>query len=126
MRSDAYGLTVTTESPDALAAYDGAVKALLSWEADALSRFRVAAERDPGLALAHVGAAVCLFLEERFAETATAVTAARAAATAASARERSHVEALGLWLAGRLPEAEAAMRAHLASWPRDMMVAQRL
>ena len=44
------------------------------------SLFRAATARDPALALAHAGAAVCLFLEERFAETKAATEAARAAA----------------------------------------------
>src|SRR5262249_30726768 len=75
---DAYGLPVSTSS-DALATYDRAVRALLGWRADALDLFRAAAAQDPGLALAHAGAAVCLFLEERFAETKAASDAARAA-----------------------------------------------
>jgi tetratricopeptide (TPR) repeat protein len=125
MINDAYGLPVTT-SPDALATYDRAVRALLGWRADALDLFRAAAAQDPGLALAHVGTAVCLFLEERFAETKTANEAARAALTGRSERERSHVEAITLWTSGRVDEAVAAMRAHLATYPRDVMVVQRL
>jgi tetratricopeptide (TPR) repeat protein len=125
MRSDAYGLPVSTTEPEALALYDRAVHALLSWHAEALPLFRAAAERDPGLALAHAGAAVCLFLEERFPETKAATEAARAAAAAQSDRERSHVAALTAWTSGQVPEAERLMRAHLATWPRDAMVLQR-
>ena len=99
MPQDAYGLAVSTTSPDALATYDHAVLSLLGWQADALPLFRAAAAQDPGLALAHAGAAVCLFLEERFAETREAVEAARAAVTGQSERERSHVEAIALWTA---------------------------
>ena len=126
MREDAYGLTVTTASADALATYDRAVRALLGWQADALGLFQAATGHDPGLALAHAGAAVCLFLEERFAETKAATDAARAAATALSERERSHVEALTLWTSGRVDDAAGAMRAHLDRFPRDVMVFQRL
>ena len=57
----------------ALATYDHAVLSLLGWQADALALFQAAAAQDAGLALAHAGAAVCLFLEERFAETKEAV-----------------------------------------------------
>ena len=71
MPNDAYGLPVTA-SPEALATYDRAVRALLGWQADALDLFRAATALDPGLALAHAGAAVCLFLEERFGETKAA------------------------------------------------------
>jgi tetratricopeptide (TPR) repeat protein len=126
MFTDAYGLPVTQSSPDAVVAYDRAVRALLGWQADALALFREAAARDPGLALAHAGAAVCLFLEERFAETKDATEAARAAAAGQSERERSHVEALTLWTSGKVDDAAAAMRAHLGRFPRDVMVFQRL
>jgi tetratricopeptide (TPR) repeat protein len=126
MRTDAYGLPVSTADPEALALYDRAVHALLSWRADALSLFRAAAERDPNLALAHMGAAVCLFLEERFPETKAASDAARAAVAGQTERERSQVAAITTWTSGRVPEAERMLREHLATWPRDAMVLQRL
>ena len=126
MRDDAYGLTVTTASADALTTYDRAVQALLGWQADALALFQAAAAHDPGLAVAHAGAAVCLFLEERFAETKAATDAARAAAATLSERERSHVEALTMWTSGKVDDAAPAMRAHLGRFPRDVMVFQRL
>src|SRR5690242_9786050 len=126
MPVDAYDLPVSSRDAEALALYDRAVRALLSWQADALSLFRAAADRDPGLALAHAGAAVCLFLEERFAETKAATEAARGAATGQTERERSHVAALTAWTSGQVPEAERLMREHLATWPRDAMVFQRL
>ena len=126
MPTDAYGLPVSTTDPDALALYDRAVRALHGWQADALPLFRAAAERDPQLALAHAGAAVCLFLEERFAETKAATETARAAVAGQSERERSHVAALTAWTSGQVPEAERLMREHLAAFPRDAMVFQRL
>src|SRR5215470_15395000 len=104
MPNDAYDLPVSTTDPDALALYDRAVRALLGWQADAL----------------------CLFLEERFAETKTATEAARGAATGQTERERSHVAALTAWTSGQVAEAERLMREHLATWPRDAMVFQRL
>jgi len=126
MASDAYGLPVSTTDPEALALYDRAVRALQAWQADALPLFRVAAERDPRLALAHAGAAVCLFLEERFAETKAATEAARTAVAGQTERERSHVAALTAWTSGQVPQAERLMREHLVTFPRDAMVFQRL
>ena len=126
MRTDAYGLPVSTADPEALALYDRAVHALLSWHADARPLFRAAGERDPGLALAHAGAAVCLFLEERFPEAKAASEAARAAVIGQTERERSHVAAITTWTSGQVPEAERLLREHLAGWPRDAMVLQRL
>ena len=93
MPDDAYGLPVSTADREAQALYDRAVRSLQAWQADALPLFRAATERDPGLALAHAGAAVCLFLEERFPETKAATEAARAAVVGASERETSHVAA---------------------------------
>jgi tetratricopeptide (TPR) repeat protein len=123
---DRYDLPVSTASAAALQAYDAGVRGLLGWEAAALDHFRAALAHDPGFALAHAGAAVCLFLDERFAEARQAAAAARAAAAGASAREQGHVEALARLVSGQVREAEAAMREHLEAWPRDLVVAQRL
>ena len=126
MRRDAYGLPVSTDAVAAVEAYDHAVDGLLSWDAQALERFRAAIALDPGLALAHAGAAVCLFLEERFAEAIEAAKTARAAAASQTDRERRHVEGLALLVEGKGNDAAVAMRAHLADYPRDLLVFQRL
>ena len=126
MPTDALGLPVTSADAGARALYDRGVRAHQAWQADALDLFRAAAARDPQLALAHAGAAVCLFLEERFAETKAATEAARAAVAGQSERERSHVAALTAWTSGQMDEAARLMRAHLAAWPRDVLVLQRL
>ena len=127
MPSDRYGLPVTTASPQALEAYDRGVEAALGWKANALDLFREATRLDPALAVAHAGAAACLFLEERFGETRAASEAAQAAATpGVSPRERGYVNAVTLWTAGKVPEAEGAMREHLAQYPRDLAIIQRL
>jgi tetratricopeptide (TPR) repeat protein len=118
---------VTTTTPQALDAYDSGVEAALGWKANALDLFREATRLDPSLAVAHAGAAACLFLEERFGEARTAGEAAQAAATPdVSARERGYVNAVTLWTAGKVPEAEAAMREHLVQYPRDLAIIQRL
>jgi pentatricopeptide repeat protein len=125
--TDAFGLPVTTSSDAALDAYVRGVEASLGWKASALDLFREATSHDPGLAVAHAGAAACLFLEERFAESTSASEAARAALTpAATARERSCVEGITLWTAGQVPEAESAMRAHVRAYPCDLAIVQRL
>jgi len=126
MRRDAYGLPVSTGTAAALEAYDRAVEGLLSWDGRALDLFRTANAHDPGLALGHAGAAVCLFLEERFAEAQEAAKVARAAVRPQTERERRHVEALALLVEGKVPEAERAMREHLAEYPRDLVIFQRL
>jgi tetratricopeptide (TPR) repeat protein len=126
MPTDAWGLPVTTSSTRALEHYDAGIRGLLGWEASALDEFRKAIADDAGLALAHAGAAVCLFLEEKFAEARAAAETARSAAGGLTPRERSHVEAMALLITGRPPDAERAMKEHLAAFPRDLAVLQRL
>ncbi|HEY3068321.1 MAG TPA: hypothetical protein VGL09_21230 [Methylomirabilota bacterium] len=122
---DALGLSVTTSSPEALAAYDTAVRGLLSWDGATTAMFEKAVAADPGLALAHAGAAVCYFLEERFADAGAAADRARAV-TALTERERGHVDALVLFVRGAAVDAERRMRAHIAAYPGDLIIVQRL
>jgi hypothetical protein len=126
MRHDAYGLPVSTRAAATVEAYDQAVDGLLSWDAQALERFHGVLALDPGLAIAHAGAAVCLFLEERFAEAVEAAKTARARAASQTDRERRHVEGLALLVEGKGHDAVSAMREHLADYPRDLLVFQRL
>jgi tetratricopeptide (TPR) repeat protein len=126
MAADAYGLPATTSTAAALDRYDEGVRDLLGWGRGALDAFREAAALDPGLALAHAGVAVCLFLEEQFSPARAAAETARAAAASQTARERGHVEAVAHLVGGRPVQAEHAMREHLAAWPRDVVVLQRL
>jgi tetratricopeptide (TPR) repeat protein len=126
MGSDVYRLPVSTESREALEAYDRGVAGVLGWHRDTIDFFREATAADPGFALAHAGLAVSLFVEERFAEARAAARTAQALAPSASARERSHVEAVGLYVQVRMQEAEQAMREHLAAYPGDLLIAQRL
>jgi tetratricopeptide (TPR) repeat protein len=122
---DALGLPVTVASPEALAAYDTAVRGLLSWDGATTVMFEAAVAADPGLALAHVGAAVCYFLEERFAEAAAAGARAHAV-PGLTERERGHVDALALFVRGAAADAERRMRAHIAAYPGDLLIVQRL
>lgn len=123
---DARGLPITTSSTKAADAYDRAVHGFLGWDRQALELFRGAADHDPGLALAHAGAGLCLFLDERFEEAQAAIETARRVVAGASARELSHVGALALLVGGKPPDAERAMREHLERWPRDVVIVQRL
>ena len=123
---DGAGLTVTTATPAALEAYERGREGLLGWDRSALDQFRAATAHDPDLALAHAGAGVCLFLDERFEEARAAIEAARRTVAGQSERERSHVESLALLVTGKPPDAERAMKEHLAGHPRDLVVLQRL
>lgn len=127
---DAYGLPVTTASRVAVDHYDRGVRALLGFGAEAIADFRQAVTADPEFVLAAAALAVSLYLDEQIPaaraamEQATALGAAQAARL--TARERRHLEALGLFVGGRSNEAIALMKAILAEHPRDMVLMQRL
>lgn len=124
--NDTNGLPVSTPSVAALEAYDRGTEQLFGWGRRALDFFTEATTHDPALGLAHAGSAICHFLDERFPEARAAAEQSRAHAARATAREQSHVNAVGLLVTGRTGEAEQAMRAHLATYPRDFVVVQRL
>ena len=127
---DAYGLPVTTDSRVAVDHHDRGVRALLGFGADAIADFRRAVDADPDFALARAALAASLYLDEQIPaaraemERASALGAAQAGAL--TARERRHLEALGLFVGGRSNDAIAAMKEILAEHPRDMVLMQRL
>ncbi|HTV89788.1 MAG TPA: tetratricopeptide repeat protein, partial [Stellaceae bacterium] len=90
--------------PGALAAYDGAIAA------------------DPHFALAHAGRAQVLMREGNFADAQAALAAAKELAVGVSEREASHIAIFDLGSSGQTDAAIAAVRAHLAAWPRDALV----
>ncbi|HEU4440196.1 MAG TPA: hypothetical protein VFT36_13155 [Methylomirabilota bacterium] len=127
---DAYGLPVTSASRAAVDHYDRGVRALLGFGAEAIDDFRRAVEADPDFALAAAALAVSLYLDEQIPaaraamERASALGAAQAATL--TARERRHLEGLGLFVGGRSNDAIALMKEILAEHPRDMVLMQRL
>ena len=128
MRLDDYDLPVTTSSAPALESYNLAVDAHVSWKESATGLFKRAIELDPQLAVAHAGLAVSLAHDDLAAEAVAASQAASAAATAAKVtpRERAYVDAIGLFVTGQWLACEQLIRAHLKTYPRDMLIAWRL
>jgi tetratricopeptide (TPR) repeat protein len=123
---DAYGLPVSTSVRHALDAYDGGVRGLLGFAGDVIDSFRAAVAADPDFALARAALAVSLYLAEQMAEARVEMDRAVAAAAALPPRERRHVEALALWVAGRGHDAIPLIKEHLAAHPRDVVLMQRL
>jgi len=122
MLHDRYGLPVSTSSARALGAYVEGVDRLLSANAGAEESFDRAIAADPAFALAHAGRARGLQLSARIADARTAAAHARSLVEGATRRERGHVEALVIAVEGDAVAALAAIRAHLAEFPRDAMV----
>jgi hypothetical protein len=122
MRADRYGLPVSTTSAPALDAYVEGVDRLLSANAGAEASFDRAIAADPTLALAHAGRARSLQLQGRMGDAREVAGRARALVAGVTARERAHVEALAIAVEGDAPRALAAIREHVAEFPRDAMV----
>lgn len=122
MVADRYGLALSTGSQAAGDAYVAGCDRMLEGTAGVRRHLDGAIAADPHFALAHVALARGLFLEAELKVAREAAARARELAAAASVRERSHVNAIALAIEGRVPDALAATRAHLADYPRDAMV----
>jgi hypothetical protein len=84
--------------------------------------FQAALDADPGFALAAIGLARTRQIFGRLDEARAAGAAARRLAGGVSRRERQHVEAIGTLVDGNASGALAAVRAHMAEFPRDALV----
>jgi tetratricopeptide (TPR) repeat protein len=124
--TDLYGNPVSSASRAAVDAYDRGVRGLLGFSADIIDSFRAALEADRDFVLARAALAVSLFLAEKMPEARAEMQPAAAAATSLPPRERRHVEALALWVAGRANDAIPMIRESLLEHPRDMLLMQRL
>lgn len=124
--TDLYGNGVSSASRAAVDAYDRGVRGLLGFSADIIENFRAAVEADRDFVLARAALAVSLYLAEKIPEGRAEMDQAAAAAAALPVRERRHVEALALWVAGRGNDAVPLLKESLAEHPRDMLLMQRL
>lgn len=122
MLTDRHAQALGTESPAAHQAYRQGVDELLSAMPDALPLLQQATEADPRFAPAWIALARARLLQADAAGARQAAARARELAPGATARERSHVEALALTVDGRPAEALAAIRAHLDRHGADAMV----
>lgn len=122
MLTDRYAQPISTVSTVARDAYVHGVDCVLAATAGVGEHLQRALAADPGLAVAQVALARGQFLEADVPRARESAAQARELASTATARERSHVDAIALAIEGRPVEALAATRAHLAEWPRDALV----
>jgi hypothetical protein len=120
--TDRYGLPVSGTSEAALKLYVEAVDHMFAAGENLVAGFDAALAIDPGFPLAAIGRARALATYGRAAEAKAAAARARTLAAGTTAREQSHVEALALAVEGRGDVALAAIKTHLADYPRDAMV----
>jgi tetratricopeptide (TPR) repeat protein len=123
---DLYGNPLSSDSRAAVDAYDRGVRGLLGFSADIVDSFRAALEADPDFVLARAALAVSLYLAEKIPEGRAEMETAAATVAALPLRERRHVEALALWVAGRANDAIPLIKESLVEHPRDMLLMQRL
>lgn len=121
MLADRYGLGLSTASVAARDAHEDAREKLLTHYPGAMESFDRALAADPGFAMAHAGRAQVLMREGKGAAAQAALAEAEALSEGLSAREASLLGVFRLVLAGRTEPAIAALRRHLADWPRDVM-----
>ena len=93
-----------THYPGAAAAFDRAIAA------------------DPGFALAHAGRARALQMRSDIPGAKAAIAAAQTLVGDQSERDASHVDVFNLLVGGKPEAALAAVRKHVATWPRDALV----
>ncbi len=122
MPEDRYGLALTSVSARAVDAYRTGVDHILLATPGAEPAFEAALQADPGFALAAAGLARAMQIRGRIPEARAAGARAHGLAGGVSRRERQHVEAIGALLDGDAPGALAAVRAHVAEFPRDALV----
>ena len=122
IRDDRYGLPFTAASAAACDAYLDAVDRFLAARTGIDAAVDRAITLDPDFALAHALHARLLQALGRGADARAAMARALAGVDALTPRERGHVNALAKVVHGDGPGALAAIREHLADFPRDALV----
>ena len=124
MHRDRQGLTLSTASDEAAAAFDGALASYIGYRADAAQRLGRVLSADPEFGLAHCLSGVFAMLAYKLANrplAAAAARAARAATSKATPREQAHVAALDAWIADDLDRALAIWDEINAEHPADLL-----
>ena len=124
MHLDSRGLSLSTASAEAAAAYDHLVTGYLTYRADTPARLDRVLEADPDFALAHCMKGYFAMLAFKQATVPAAVQAARTAqslSAEATERERSHIAALTSWAEGDLDRTIAVWESILRAHPHDVV-----
>ena len=119
---DRYGLPLSTASAAARDAYVEAIDLFLAAQPGIDEALGRALQADPGFALAHMALSRLHQVHGRGAQAREAAQRATELSAGLTARERGHVQALSRLVAGDAAGAMAAIREHLAAFPRDVTV----
>jgi tetratricopeptide (TPR) repeat protein len=124
MLKDAYGLSISTSSAQAAAAFDRTIEGYLKARLDTRDHLTGLLKADPEFGLAHCLKgyfAMLLYKQAALPAAAEAARTARLLTGRATARERMHVDALDAWVAGDLDHLIAVWEEILAEHPTDVL-----
>jgi hypothetical protein len=119
--TDRFGLPFGCAGAAAAAAYVEAIDLLLAAWPGAEAALDRALAADPEFALAQIARARLLQQQARIPEAKAAAARAQALSQTLSRRERSHIAIIVRAIDGEAAGAMAALREHLADWPRDAL-----
>lgn len=122
MLRDRYGLSLSTTSSAARDAYVEGCDAKLTMYPGAIEALDRAIAAAPRFALARAAKAHALLERGNAVAARAAMAAANALVGDVSEREASHIAFIDLLVAGNTEAALSALRTHLDTWPRDVLV----
>ena len=126
---DRYGMTLSTNSPNAADRWQEGIDLLLSQSYGAEEKLQEAIDLDEGFAIAHGCLAFLHMTRARPDQARESVKRGLELADGITDRERRHLEAVNLWANGKGPDALHLVKEHLVNFPRDAVLhrlAQRL
>lgn len=121
MLHDRYGNPLSTSEAGARDAYVTGLDLTLSGRDGALEQFEMAVAADPNFAMGHI--AIARHYQVWGMPGVRDALALALAVDGLSAQEASHINAFSLLMTGKVPAGYVAVRAHLADYPRDAMIA---
>jgi hypothetical protein len=124
MNKDLHGLTLSTDSAEAVAAFDRATMSYLKYRTDAGRQLGGALKADPDFALAYVLRGYFNMLAYNQANVAGAqesLAEARKRAKRTTTREAAHIEALARWVEGDLDRMLDVWEGIFAEHPHDVL-----
>ncbi|MEM7236798.1 MAG: tetratricopeptide repeat protein [Pseudomonadota bacterium] len=124
MLRDRYDNDISTSSAAARDQYVTAVDGFLAGAGGIVAEFQKVTELDPDFALGHSGLARARMVWGDGAGARQAMVTARSKASGLPTQEAAHIDAMGMLVEGKMPAGYRAIRAHVAEYPRDVMLAQ--